>query len=331
MRYGIIGGGGMARTHASHVLRHPAATLVACAAAAYTPATQELLRSAHVPCYDHANQLLAHTDIDAVIIATPTDTHAALTIAALEAGMHVFIEKPLARTVAEGQAMLAAAKRTGRKLLCGQVVRYFAEYAQSHALITSGAIGNVGVARTSRAGAHPPADSWYADTPRSGGVALDLLIHDIDWLLWTFGPVARIYAKSITARNIPGRDGVLAVLRFHAGIIAHVEANWAYPSGFVTTLEVAGSNGILSHRNTDAPDIALRPQPQTNAALATDHAAHEDPYYAQFCAFDTWVRGGNSPRSTPDDSLLSLAVTLAIVESASTGAVVTFSPEGAAR
>lgn len=331
MRYGIIGGGGMALTHARHVLRHREATLVACASEAFTPAMQSLVTTHNVPCTDTVAQVLSRQDIDAVLIATPTDTHAALTIAALEAGKQVFVEKPLARTVAEGQAMLAASQRTGNKLLCGQVVRYFADYAQSHTLITSGAIGRVGVARTSRAGAHPPAQSWYADTPRSGGVALDLLIHDIDWLLWTFGPIARVYAKSLTARNIPGRDGVLAILRFHSGVIAHAEANWAYPGGFVTTLEVAGSDGIVSHRNTDAPDIALRPHSQTNAELATDNDALEDPYYAQFCAFDAWIGGGAAPRSTPEDSLRSLAVTLAVGESAARGAVVCFPAGGAAQ
>jgi predicted dehydrogenase len=331
MRYGIIGAGGMAMTHASHMLRHAATTLVACAAKEYTPAMQALTATAGVLCFDNATDLLSRSDIDAVFIATPTDTHAPLAIEALHAGKHVFVEKPLARTVAEGRAMLATAQATNRKILCGQVVRYFPEYAQSHDLITSGAIGRVGVARTSRAGAHPPPESWYADTPRSGGVALDLLIHDIDWLLWTFGPVQRIYAKSITARNLSGRDGVLAILRFHSGVIAHVEANWSYPNGFVTTVEVAGSDGIVAHRNTDAPDVNLHAHLHTGAQLAPDALALEDPYYIQFCAFDAWLRGGSTPRSTPQDSLNSLATTLAIVESAQTGSVLTFSPEGTAQ
>ena len=331
MRYGIIGAGGMALTHASHVLRHADTTLVACTAVEYSPAMQLLTGTAGVPCVAHAADLITRTDIDAVLIATPTDTHADLAIAALQAGKHVFVEKPLARTVSEARAMLTAAQANKRKLLCGQVVRYFPEYAQSHDLIISGAIGRVGVARTSRAGVHPPAESWYADTLRSGGVALDLLIHDIDWLLWTFGPVQRIYAKSITAKTISGRDGVLAILRFHSGVIAHVEANWAYPNGFVTTLEVAGSDGIVAHRNTDAPDISLRPHAHTDAHLAADARAIEDPYYLQFCAFDAWIRGGPTPRSTPEDSLRSLATTLAIVASAQTGLVQTFTLEGAAQ
>ena len=140
MRYGIIGGGGMARTHASHVLRHPHATLVACAAPDFTPDMQTLTHAAGIPCYSDATRLLSQPGIDAVLIATPTDTHAQLTIAALTAGMHVFVEKPLARTVAEGTALVAAANRAQKKLLCGHVVRYFAEYAQSHELIVNGAI-----------------------------------------------------------------------------------------------------------------------------------------------------------------------------------------------
>ncbi len=328
MRYGIIGGGGMAHLHAGHVLRMNDAQIVACAALEFTPTMHALANKAGVPCLNDAADLLARTDLDAVIIATPTDTHATLTIAALQAGLHVLVEKPLARTVAEGSAMLAAAERHHKKLLCGQVVRYFPEYATAHDAISAGSIGNIGVARTSRAGAHPPAQSWYADTLRSGGVALDLLIHDIDWLLWNFGPVERVYARSLTERAIPGRDGVLAILRFVNGVIAHAEANWAYPDGFVTALEVAGSDGIVAHRNDGIVDLAMRAQRDSGAKLASDPTAQEDPYYAQLCAFDGWIRGGAAPRSTPAASLESLRITLAVVESAATGAVITYPIDG---
>ena len=328
MRYGVIGGGGMACVHAGHILRLPEAQLIACAAPEFSPALHALAHTAQVPCTTDVTAFLRRADIDAVVIATPTDTHAVLTIAALQAGLHVLVEKPLARTVAEGVAMLEAATRTNRKLLCGQVVRYFPEYATAYDTIAAGTIGRIGVARTSRAGAHPPAHSWYADVPRSGGVALDLLIHDIDWLLWAFGPVARVYARSITARAIPGRDGVLAILRFASGVIAHAEANWSYPDGFVTSLEVAGSDGIVAHRNDGIVDLTLRAQRDSSATLAGDATAQEDPYYAQLRAFDAWIRGGAAPRSTPQDSLESLRITLAIVESATTGAVLSYPAEG---
>ena len=328
MRYGVIGGGGMACVHAGHILRMPDTQLIACAAPEFNPAMRALAESAQVACTTDITALLRRDDVDAIVVATPTDTHAFLTIAALQAGHHVLVEKPLARTVSEGIAMLEAALHAQRKLLCGQVVRYFPEYATAHDTIVAGTVGQIGVARTSRAGAHPPAHSWYADTPRSGGVALDLLIHDIDWLLWTFGPVERVYARSITARAIPGRDGVLAILRFASGVIAHTEANWSYPDGFVTSLEVAGSDGIVAHRNDGIVDLVLRPQPGSGAALAADSTAQEDPYYAQLCAFDAWIRGGAAPRSSPQDSLESLRITLAIVESATTGAVLSYPVEG---
>ena len=321
MRYGVIGGGGMARAHAGHVVRLPGAVLAAVAAPDIHADLIALAHSVGATVGTDVDALISRTDIDAVIIATPTDTHAGLTIAALQAGKDVLVEKPIARTVAEGEAMAATAHRHGRKLLCGQVVRYFAEYATAHDLIVAGSIGTVGVARTSRAGAHPPATSWYADTSRSGGVALDLLIHDVDWLLWTFGPVARIYARGLTARQIPGRDGVLAILRFANGVIAHVEANWAYPGGFTTTLEVAGSDGIVAHTNTGVTDLRMHAQPGSPAQLAKDPAAREDPYYAQLCAFDTWIRGGAAPRSTPASSIESLRIALAIAASAADGTV----------
>ena len=96
----------------------------------------------------------------------------------------------------------------------------------------------------------------------------------------------------------------------------------------MTSLEVAGSDGIVAHRNDGIVDLVLRPQPGSGATLAADSTAQEDPYYAQLCAFDAWIRGGSAPRSSPQDSLESLRITLAIVESATTGAVLSYPVEG---
>ena len=90
MRYGVIGGGGMASVHAGHILRMPDANLIACAAPEFSPAMRALADSVHAPCSADISALLRRNDIDAVVIATPTDTHAALTVAALQAGVSPF-------------------------------------------------------------------------------------------------------------------------------------------------------------------------------------------------------------------------------------------------
>jgi predicted dehydrogenase len=231
----------------------------------------------------------------------------------------VLVEKPLARSLADAQLMLDAAQQYGVKLMCGQVVRYFREYATAHQLITRGDIGTVGVARTSRCGAYPAAHTWYADTVRSGGVALDLLVHDLDWLRWTFGEVTRVYARGLIDRAIPDRDTVMVILRFESGVIGYAEANWSYPNGFHTSLEVAGSNGLVAHRNDDVVDITLRPQAGSGARLAHDPLALEDPYLAQLIDFTQWCTDGTAPRSTARDGYEAVRLSLAVLESVQTG------------
>ncbi len=319
MRYGVIGGGGMGSYHAHNITLIPGATLVACAAPELNDAIRATAQHVGATCFASAIEICARTDIDAVVIATPTDTHAQIAVLAMQSGKHVLVEKPLARTLADAQRMIDAAKQYGVKLQCGQVVRYFREYATAHQLITRGDIGTVGVARTSRCGAYPAANTWFADTARSGGVALDLLVHDLDWLRWTFGEVTRVYARGLIDRAIPDRDTVMVILRFASGVIGYAEANWSYPNGFHTSIEVAGSNGIVAHRNDDVLDIKLRPQAGSSARLAQDLLALEDPYLAQLNDFNQWCAGGTAPRSTANDGYEALRLSLAVLESVHTG------------
>lgn len=319
MRYGVIGGGGMASYHAHNLTLIPTATLVACAAFEFNDAIRATAQEVGATCTASVADLCARTDIDAVVIATPTDTHAQVALLAMQAGKHVLVEKPLARTLADAQLMLGASHHYGVKLLCGQVVRYFREYATAHQLITRGDIGTVAVARTTRCGTYPAAHTWYADTARSGGVALDLLIHDLDWLRWTFGEVTRVYARGLIDRAIPNRDTVMVILRFASGVIGYAESNWSYPSGFHTSLEVAGSNGIVAHRNDDVLDLSLRSQVGSGAQLVADPLALEDPYLAQLSDFTQWCAGGTVPRSTAHDSYEALRLSLAVLESIQTG------------
>lgn len=320
MRLGVIGGGGMAGYHALNITRIPHCTLVALGAPEYSPMTRDVAQNAAAPCYADAAAVYTRTDIDAVIIATPTDTHASVAIAAMQAGKHVFVEKPLARTLADATAIIEAAHRYQRHLMTGHVVRYFADYAQAHHIVTSGGIGQPGVARTTRCGAFPGGGrQWYADLPRSGGVLLDLLVHDYDWLRWTFGPADRIYARGLLNAGIDRKDAAMSIVHFASGVIAYAEASWAYPGGFRTSLEVSGSNGLIHHANDEVVDITLNAFSDTPVQLAPDVDGHEDPYLAQLRDFVAWCRGGAAPRSVSSDGYEALRMSLAALESVQTG------------
>jgi predicted dehydrogenase len=86
---------------------------------------------------------------------------------------------------------------------------------------------------------------------KSGGIIFDLMVHDIDWLQWCFGPISRVYARGLTERLGKGEldflDYALLTLRHASGVISHAEGTWADPGGFATTFEVAGDAGLLAH------------------------------------------------------------------------------------
>lgn len=323
MRFGVIGGGGMAGYHALNLTRIPGSTLVACGSPEYSQFTRDVAAKVDAPCYATAAEVFARNDIDAVVIATPTDTHKEMTIAALQAGKHVFVEKPLARNLADATEMIEAATRYQRKLMPGQVVRYFREYASARDLVIAGEIGTPAVARTVRNGAVPGGGRhWYGDIARSGGVALDLLVHDYDWLRWVFGPAERVYAKSMKHAGTDGKDALLTIVRFASGVIAHSEASWAYPSGWNAAFELAGSGGLINHVDGTVRDITLNAAAGSGATLAPDSGI-EDAYLHQLRDFAAWCAGGPTPRCVAEDGYEALRLSLAAYESAQTGKAIT--------
>ncbi len=318
MQVGIIGAGVMGRVHAQALGQIAGVAVAAVGARQPGPAAAELAR-AHGAELLSVAELLARPDIDAVVIATPTDSHLELVRAAAQAGKQIICEKPLARTQAEGEALIEAARAAGVKLAVGHVLRYFPEYAQARALAQGGELGQLGTIRATRGAGFPTvAGDWYADNARSGGVALDLMIHDFDWVRWVGGPVERVYARGLAYAGLARKDMAMVTLRFASGAIGYVEGSWAYPGEFRTSFEIAGSAGLVRHASRESSPLRfeLFPADQATAGVAVPSGGlHEDPYLAQMRDFVAWLRGGPPPRASTSDALEALRVSLAALES----------------
>lgn len=326
MRIGIIGAGTMARVHAQALGQIEQVQVVALATAQQTASAAAFATELGVELLT-VTALLARADVDAVVVAIPTDHHAAVVTASAQAGKHIFCEKPLARTLAEGEAMLEAVTTTGVKLAIGHVVRYFPAYVAVHDRILRGDIGTPGVARTTRGAGFPQVPgNWYADTTRSGGVVLDMMIHDLDWLRWTLGPVVRIHAQGLAFRGIAGKDAAMAILRFQNDALAYVEGSWSYVNGFRTTLEVSGSGGLLRTGSTTTEPLTFELAPTTGAAgvAVPTGNLNEDPYLLQLRAVIGWFEGGPLPRFSSEDALAALHLSLATLESIRSGQPINF-------
>src|SRR5829696_6058977 len=165
-------------------------------------------------------------DVEVVDICLPTAFHSDLAVRAAGEARHVILEKPIARTIEDAQEILDSFCGDGPRLFVGHVVRFFPEYVGIKEKIDAGDLGTVGVVRTSRRSPFLLGwNDWYADWRVSGGVLLDLVIHDFDFLRWALGEVERVYARGVLGREYNRLDYVLATLRFESGAIAHVEGH----------------------------------------------------------------------------------------------------------
>lgn len=152
-----------------------------------TGSSEQLFDPAIVRGYLDPRELLTDPRIHAVSICTHTDTHVDLAIAALKAGKHVLVEKPVATSSAEVRRLAAAAATSGRICMPAMVMRFWPEWTWLRDAIRAGTYGRVLSASFQRMGSAPAWTDFYRDTTRSGGALFDLHIHDTDFIRWCFG------------------------------------------------------------------------------------------------------------------------------------------------
>jgi predicted dehydrogenase len=260
---------------------------------------------------------------DLIDICTPPAEHASATSAAARAGKHVVCEKPIARHLADARAMIAACESAGVRLFVAHVVRFFPEFSRAKAVLDSGALGRLGVVRSVRGGAPPGHSHWFTDVEQSGGVTLDVAIHDIDYMRWLCGDVVRVFARGLTFRSLKV-DHTLIMLRFASGAIGHIEASWAFPAGnFRTSFELAGTEGLLVHDSDQAKPLEVQyhtgAAPTSPPILGSPAPLYDDPYLLEFKHVLDALDSGAAFLITPDDALAALRVALAAIESLRTG------------
>ena len=327
LKVGVIGCGTMGQLHSAIFKKLPGVELAA-VADLDDQRRQEAADALGVKTYREGQELIADPSIDLVDIAVPTDGHAGLLDQPIKADKHVFCEKPVVRTNAECDLLEKLAIQTGKRIGVGHVVRFAPEYVAARDKVLAGDIGRAAVSRTFRGGSQFPKgwQDWYADYARSGGVILDLAIHDIDYLRWCFGDVARVYAKTTQGLTEERMEHAFIVLRFKNGVIAHVEAGWTnYPGQFYTTLEISGSRGQLTFdTRTTAPILYAKAdadKQEVNVALP-ESPALISPYEAELADMVAAVRENRDPKVTLAEALATTRVALAALESAETGKVV---------
>lgn len=282
---------------------------------------------------DHTTRLddvLARVDV--IDICTPTDTHVEIALEALLAGRHVICEKPLARSGVGAKQILDAAVEAHRLLFPAHVVRFFPPYASIERALRAGTIGAVRSLRFSRTGASPAQPgSWFADVSRSGGIVLDLMIHDLDIARWFAGEVTAVYAQQNPADQdgrLPQHVSAQITLTHASGVISQLQGIWSVAGlQFRTTVEVLGESGVLRHDTANAETVSMEAGgPIRSTIPPTDASPGPDPYRVQLQEFATALTGGAAPRVNAVDGWAALILAEAALESIRTGQRVIIKP-----
>lgn len=186
-----------------------------------------------ISIYTELEHMLEAESLDAVSIALPTYLHKDAAIQCLEAGLHVLCEKPMALTLKDCDAMMAAAKKADRQLMIAHCIRFWPEYVWLKSVVESGQFGAVKAADFSRLTYAPAWSSgaWLSDPAKSGGIALDLHIHDLDFIQHLFGSPQSM--RSQCARFDHGEPGhVQTWLTYGPSCAVSATASWMMPESF---------------------------------------------------------------------------------------------------
>lgn len=323
MKVGIAGAGFMGTTHAQAWSETDAQ--IAGVVAETVEEAKPLADQFQVSIYPDLTAILE--DVDVVDICTPTHLHYPMVMEAAARGKHVICEKPLALNVKQASEMLAACRQAGVKLLVAHVVRYFPEYAGAKAAVAAGQIGQPGVIRLSRGSFRPkkPVGNWFLDETKSGGILMDLMIHDFDYARWIAGEVESVYAKKVSSAHPEAAiDYALTILRHTSGALSHVAGAWAYPPPtFRTQLEIAGEAGLIEFdSDTTAPirNLLMRSGPEGSPDVGLPSSPlDESPYTTQIKEFCLVLQGLSTPRVTAEDGLAAVQIAEAAIQSVKTG------------
>jgi predicted dehydrogenase len=273
----------------------------------------ERLDFSGVKKYRSIAEVAADGEIEAVDVCLPTHLHAPAALAALAAGKHVLVEKPMALEGAACDQMIAEARRRGRVLMAAQVVRFIPSYRSLAELVRGGKLGAVRSALFRRRCAAPTWGPWEFDPAQSGGGVFDLLIHDVDLCLHLFGRPRAVSAAG--HEDLPrGIDTILAQLEYPGIGFVGVSGGWHHVGGYPFSMEytVVGDGGTVEYSSAGAPATWYRAD-GTTESLAQDGGdwyQAEIEYFLKCCRENAWPA-----LCPPEESAAAVRLTRLMVES----------------
>ncbi len=261
LKVGIVGAGRIGKVHAASITYHIPQAEIVRVTDVIGDAAKALAETYGVPAYstDYMD-IINDPAIDAVLVCSPTPTHADIAIAAMQAGKHVFCEKPVDLTIEKIQKTAEVAKQAGVKLQIGFNRRFDHNHGKVHKLAKDGALGNIEIIKITSRDPEPPSPEYAAS---SGGLYIDMMIHDFDMAMFLAGSdVKEVYAMgtSLVDPRIGQAgdvDTAIVTLTFENGALGVIDNSRRAAYGYDQRVEVFGSLGMAAGENDGDSTVKL--------------------------------------------------------------------------
>jgi len=333
----VIGAGLVGKRHVQHVFDEPCCRL----AGIIEPnvKAKSLAESYGVAYYNDIGLFLESKDAEAVIIATPSDTHATIGIQCAKAGLHLLVEKPIDADLSAAADLVAAAREEGVQLLVGHHRRFNPYIEATKGILDNGKLGTITAVNVLWTTLKPHS---YFEVPwrreAGGGPVMINLIHDIDNLRYLLGDIARIYAESSNdVRGYPVEDTAVITIRFESGVLGTVVASdtVASPYNFESATgenpliyaigrdcwRIFGTTGTLNFPEMTIWRYAGEGEHGWSDTISLEGIAVQGsiPFERQLQHFCDVIRNGTPPRCSGQEGMKTLETTMAIRASADSG------------
>ena len=326
VRFSVLGCGRIGRMHAANLARHPDAELVS-VFDVRVEASAEVATALGVSKAESIDELLADPSVDAVLIATSTDTHVDLIIAAAKAGKAVLCEKPIDLSMERVERCWQEIAPIDPVVMIGFNRRFDPSFSTLRRRVQDGEIGKVEqVIITSRDPSPPP----LAYINVSGGLFRDMMIHDFDIARFIVGDIEEVtaFGNCVVDDAIGATgdvDNAMVLLRSRSSVLVHINNNRRAAYGYDQRLEVFGATGMLlaeNHRATSVRASNAQRMGAADVALPFFIERYKDAYALEISHFVDCVRNGGTPLASFRDGLEALKLADGANESLRTGRTV---------
>ncbi len=246
LRFGLIGAGAIAQTY-GQVFAGARNARVDAVCDLRLEAAEAFAERLECTAFADYRQMLADTELDAVVVCTPPASHPEICIAAVERRLPVLCEKPLAVDVDSARRMVAAAESAGVLLTMASKFRYVQDVVRAKSIVTSGILGEIILLENTFTARVDMSSRWNSDPEQSGGgVLIDNGTHSVDLIRYFLGPIAQVQAVGgKNVQGLPVEDTVQLFVRTESGVRGSVDLSWSLDKAFEGFVDVYGSHGTI--------------------------------------------------------------------------------------